>query len=62
MITQDDKLALVLIQQVYFDLCDVLNGDTFKDLGYNSKREFFEVNRDRLAEIEDRLFKGLELA
>ena len=56
MMTNNEHKALVLMQQVYFDMCDVLNGNTYRDLDYENKKEFFEIQRDRLSEAEGRLF------
>ena len=47
--------TIELVQQVYFDICDLLNGATYQSLGYETRKEFLEDQRDRLAEIEHRL-------
>ena len=54
--TKDEQKSLELIQQVYFDLCDVINGNTYKSLGYDNKIDFLLAQRDKMAEIEGRLF------
>lgn len=54
--TNNEQKALVLIQQSYFDVCDVLSGSSFKELGYDNKQEFLEELKARLAEVEERLF------
>ncbi len=56
-----DKKALELIQQSYFDLCDLLAGNSYADIGYDSRKEFLEILRDRLAEAEERLFPNEEV-
>jgi len=54
--TKNEQKSLELVQQVYFDLCDIINGNTYKSLGYDTKLDFLIEQRDRLAEIENRLF------
>lgn len=61
MISCTEKKALVLIQQMYFDTCDLIYGNSYKDIGYDNRKDFLLVMRDKLAEVEDRLFKGVEL-
>ena len=58
--TRNQELAQVLIQQVFFDVQDLLNGDTYQDLGYSTRREFLQDQAERLAEAERRLFKTTE--
>ena len=54
--TNNEHNALVLIQQVFFDLTDLLNGENYQSLGYANKKEFLTDQCDRLAEAERRLF------
>ncbi len=54
--TKNEQKSLELVQQVYFDLCDIINGNTYKSLGYDTKLHFLIEQRNRLAEIENRLF------
>ena len=54
--TKNEQMALEALQMVYFDVCDLLYGNTYKDLGYKNNKEFLETIRDRLAETENRLF------
>ena len=58
--TRNQELAQVLIQQVFFDVQDLLNGDTYQDLGYSTRREFLQDQAERLAEAERRLFTTTE--
>jgi len=60
--TNNEQKALEAIQMVYFDICDLLYGNTYKDLGYDNKKDFLETARDKLAEAEDRLFPVTEEA
>jgi hypothetical protein len=49
-----------LIQEVYFDLCDVIGGNSYKELGYENKLDFLLVQRDKLAQIENNLFPEVQ--
>jgi hypothetical protein len=44
--------TLTHLQEVYFDVCDTLNGESAKDLGYKSKAEMFEEFKWKLEAIE----------
>jgi hypothetical protein len=46
-----------LIQEVYFDLCDVINGNSYTSLGYDNKIDFLLAQRDKLSAIENNLFE-----
>jgi hypothetical protein len=54
--TRNQELAQVLIQQAFFDIQDLLNGETYQALGYATRREFLQDQAERLAEAERRLF------
>jgi hypothetical protein len=41
-----------LVQEVYFDICDVVYGTSYEDLGYDSKLDFMLCQRDKLFRIE----------
>lgn len=45
-----------LIQEIYFDLCDVIGGNSFKDIGYENKLDFLMVQRDKIQAIENALY------
>ena len=49
--------TLTLVQEVYFDLCDVINGNSYVSLGYDNKIDFLLAQRDKLAAIENSLFQ-----
>lgn len=46
--------TLTLIQEVYFDVCDILEGNSYKDIGYENKEDFLLAQKEKLAEIENR--------
>ena len=54
--SKNDQKALELIQEVYFDLCDAIEGNSYKSIGYDSKLDFLIAQRDKIAELENRLF------
>lgn len=54
--------ARTLLQEVYFDICDVVYGNTYKDLGYDNKKDFLLAQRDKLEQIEAILFPNEEEA
>lgn len=45
--------TLSYIQQLYFDVCDLLNGQSYKDIGYDNRTEMLEEFKLRLGQIED---------
>jgi hypothetical protein len=60
--TKNEQKALEAIQLSYFDICDLLNGNSYTELGYDNKKDFLLILRDRMAEIEERLFPVMEEA
>jgi len=44
--------TLTHLQEMFFDVCDTLNGESPKDIGYASKTEMFEEFRWKLEAIE----------
>ena len=48
----DIERAKEKIQQVYFDVCDLLNGNSYKQIGYDNQKDFLLVIRDHLAQAE----------
>ena len=44
--------TLTLVQEVYFDICDRLYGNSYKDLSYDNEKEFLQVQKDKLEAIE----------
>ena len=58
--TKNESYALEAIQTIYFDICDMLNGSTYIELGYDNKRDFLLNTQAKLTEIENRLFPVTE--
>lgn len=44
--------TLTLVQEVYFDICDAIYGNSYKELGYDNKKDFLLAQRDKLEQIE----------
>jgi hypothetical protein len=44
---------ITLIQEVYFDIADVIEGNTYRELGYDNRMDFLLAQRDKLARIEN---------
>jgi|APCry1669189034_1035192.scaffolds.fasta_scaffold53232_2 hypothetical protein len=44
--------TLTLVQEVYFDLCDVLNGNSYTELGYENRKHFLMEQINKLEAIE----------
>ena len=47
-----DTNTLTYVQEIYFDVCDQLNGESYKSMGYDSKREMLEEFKWKLERIE----------
>ena len=47
-----NKSTSTLLQEVYFDICDRLYGNSYKDLSYDNEKEFLQVQKDKLEAIE----------
>ena len=48
-----DSKTITLIQEMLFDVIDLLNGETFKQLGYESKNDFLKEMKSKLEQIEN---------
>ena len=44
--------TLTLIQEMYFDVVDIMNGESYKSLGYDSRGDFLEMLKEKLQEVE----------
>ena len=44
--------TITLVQEIYFDICDRLYGNSYKDLSYDNEKEFLQVQKDKLEAIE----------
>jgi hypothetical protein len=58
----DIERAVEKVQQVYFDVCDLLNGNSYKQIGYDNQQDFLLVVRDHLMQAEIYLTKENENA
>ena len=47
-----DNQALTSIQEVYFDICDLLNGCTYTSLGYDNRTHCLTSMKDKLLSVE----------
>jgi hypothetical protein len=43
---------------MYFDVCDLLNGESYQSVGYASRKEMLEEFQEKLARVESE-FKAL---
>jgi hypothetical protein len=56
-----DQELLTRVQEVYFDLCDLINSGEIDDFDlvtmneFNTLREFLEEQKGKLAEIDERI-------
>jgi hypothetical protein len=50
--------TLTNIQEMYFDVCDLLNGESYQSVGYASRKEMLEEFQEKLARVESE-FKAL---
>lgn len=48
----DIERAIEKIQQVYFDVCDLLAGNSYTEIGYDNKKDFLLVIQDHLLAAE----------
>lgn len=53
--TNNQEKTNVAIQQVYFDICDLINGLNYRDLGYPTRKAWLLDQQDRLLEVQARL-------
>lgn len=44
--------ALTLAEEVYFDLVDAMNGNTYTQLGYDDKHDFMHEQASKMQEIK----------
>ena len=47
-----DNQALTSVQEMYFDICDLLNGCSYTSLGYDSRTDCLTTMRDKLLMVE----------
>lgn len=47
-----DNQALTSVQEIYFDVCDLLNGFSYTSLGYDNRTDCLTSMRDKLLLVE----------
>ena len=50
--------TLTNIQEMYFDVCDLLNGESYQSVGYASRKEMLKDFQIKLERVESE-FKAL---
>jgi hypothetical protein len=53
-----DNQALTSVQEVYFDICDLLNGCSYTSLGYDNRTDCLTSMRDKLILVEQYMELG----
>ena len=53
-----DKYIEELLTEMQFDFADLEFGLTYKEIGYESKKEFFEEMKNKLYKLYSRLLKN----
>jgi hypothetical protein len=48
----DINRAVEKIQQAYFDVCDLLNGGSYTEIGYENRKDFLLVMQEHLFQAE----------
>jgi len=49
---ESSKNILTTIQQMYFDVTDLINGETYKAIGYDGQKDFLKEMQRRLDDLE----------
>jgi len=52
-----NKYIEELLTEMIFDFNDLASGNTYKDVGYDTKKEFFEEMSSKANELYSRLLK-----
>jgi hypothetical protein len=55
--TAQENRVTTTVQEMYFDVCDLVNGETYKSLGYDTKKDFLLDLKEKLERVEI-LLKG----
>jgi hypothetical protein len=55
-----DNQALTSVQEIYFDICDLLNGCTYISLGYDNRTDCLTSMRDKLILVEKYIENQME--
>jgi hypothetical protein len=53
------KQALENTQTLFFDICDLLEGNTYQSLGYDDRKEFLAIAKEKLSTIERFIDQGI---
>ena len=56
-----NKCIEELVTEMLFDFNDLAIGNSYKDVGYDTKKEFFEEMAKKVNELYSRLLKNEEL-
>lgn len=52
---ESSKNIITTIQQMYFDVTDLINGETYKAIGYDGKKDFLKELQSKLEDLEHNL-------
>jgi hypothetical protein len=55
-----NKYIEELVTEMLFDFNDLATGNSYKDVGYDTKKEFFEEMAKKVNELYSRLLKNEE--
>ena len=55
-----DKYIEELVSEIQFEFHDLAFGLTYKDLGYDSKKEFYQEMKSKIDELASRLIKDTQ--
>ena len=52
-----NKYIEELVTEIYFEICDLSYGQTYKDIGYDNNKDFYAEMKVKLEELQIRLEK-----
>ena len=52
-----NKYIEEVVTEMYFDICDITYGMSYKDVGYDNKKAFFLMLKEKMEELNYRLEK-----
>lgn len=52
-----NKYIEEVVTELYFEICDLSYGQTYKDIGYDNKKDFYTEMKNKLEELQSRLEK-----
>ena len=50
-----NKYIEELVTEIYFEICDLSYGQTYKDIGYDNKKDFYAEMKIKMTELIQRL-------